>query len=105
MQRKLRFIVTGQEIRKDPSCDFTNIVANSRGYLTASFTFLGDWSGMQKVGLFYKYGQEYAEKIVNNECVIPAEALTYTNFQVGVCGVKDATRVFTNKVVIEQVKN
>ena len=105
MQRKLRFIVAGQEIKKDPSCDFSNIVANSRGYLTASFTFLGDWASMQKVGLFYKYGREHAEKISGNECVIPAEALTHTNFQVGVCGVKDNTRVFTNKVTIEQVKN
>lgn len=105
MKRKLRFIVDGQEIRKDPACDFSNIVANSKGYLIASFTFLGDWSGMQKAGLFYKYGNEYAEKIANNECVIPAEALTHTNFQVSVCGVKGGTRVFTNKVVIEQIKS
>lgn len=104
MQRKLRFIVDGQEIRKDPACDFSNIVANSRCYLAASFTFLGDWTGMQKVGLFYKYGREYAEKISNNECVIPADALTHTNFQVSVCGVKGNTQVFTNKVTIEQVK-
>lgn len=104
MQRKLRFIVDGQEIRKDPTCDFSNIVANSKGYLIASFTFLKDWNGMQKVGLFYKYGKEYAEKIVNNECAIPAEALTHTNFQVSVCGVKGNTQVFTNKVTIEQVK-
>lgn len=105
MQRKLRFIIDGQEIKKEPDCDFSNIVANSRGYLIASFTFLGDWNGMQKVGLFYKYGKEYAEKIVNNECIIPAEALTYTNFQVGVCGVKGDTRVFTSKASVEQVKN
>lgn len=103
MQRQLRFIVTGQEIKKDTNCDFSNIVANSRGYLVARFAFAGDWSGMQKVGLFYKFGKEYAEKITGNECIIPSEALTHTNFQVGICGVNGNTRIFTNLIKVEQI--
>lgn len=103
MQRILRFIVEGQEIKKDPTCDFSNIVANSKGYLVANFAFLGDWAGMQKVGIFCRGGSQYAVRIIDNECAIPAEALTHTNFNVCVLGVKDNTQVFTNKVIIRQI--
>lgn len=103
MQRRLRFIVKGQEILKDPACDFSNIVANSRGYLIANFTFIGNWTGMNKVGIFCRSGTEYAVKITDNECVIPAEALTHTNFNICVCGVNGSTQVFTNKIIIRQI--
>ena len=37
--RTLKFIVEGQIIKQDPSCDFTNLVPGTEGYLRAEFSF------------------------------------------------------------------
>ena len=37
--RTLKFIVDGQILRQDPTCDFSNIVPGTEGYLIAEFAF------------------------------------------------------------------
>ena len=44
MERILRFNVDGQEITKDPTCDFTGIVPGTAGYITAEFVFSKEFS-------------------------------------------------------------
>lgn len=41
--RTLKFIVNAQQIHKDPSCDFDNLVAGTKNYLRAHFTFSPDF--------------------------------------------------------------
>ena len=43
--RILKFIADGQELIKDPSCDFSGIVRGSKNYLMAHFLLSSEWTG------------------------------------------------------------
>ena len=100
--RVLKFIVNGQTLNKDPTCDFKHIVAGSSGYLIAAFKFTGEWQGLRKIAAFYCFGEEYAAILENNRCVIPAEALRWKNFEVKVVGVKKDYRIDTERISVKQ---
>lgn len=100
--RTLKFIVTAQAITKDPSCDFSDIVAGTKGYLWAEFSFSPEWSGCRMAAVFSCLCKEYAQPIVNNRCEIPAEALTWDSFGVQVVGQKENYRITTNEVKVRQ---
>lgn len=100
--RELRFIVTGQVIRPDPSCDFSNIAKGTKGYLKAVFEFDSEWNGCRKAAVFKKIITDYPVPIINNECTIPEKALEQETFKVSVVGEKDGYRITTNKVEVEQ---
>ena len=53
--RTLKFIVEGQIIRPDPSCDFSGLVPGSEGYLRAEFSFSKDWVNTIKVVSFSRH--------------------------------------------------
>lgn len=40
--RTIKFVISGQSIKNDPSCDFSGIVPVTSGYLRAEFTFDAD---------------------------------------------------------------
>lgn len=102
--RELKFIVTGQSIQKDPSCDFSCLVPGSKGYLKAVFMFGEEWRGCAKIAEFRKYaGSEPSpERLVNDACIIPEQALTGDKFYVNVIGIKPGYRIKTNKLGVRQ---
>ena len=103
--RTLKFIVEGQIIRQDPSCDFTNLVPGSEGYLQAEFSFTPEWTDCVKVAGFYSaMGKEYPPQVLHNgkTCVIPSEALKRQIFKIRVVGRKDNLKLATNKVAVSQ---
>lgn len=101
--RTLRFRVENQKISKSTGCDFSGLVKGTSGYLKAYFTFSQEWKGCQKAASFWKLGKEYPVLIINGECEIPQEALTWDNFQVSVTGIRNDNFVITtNKLIIEQ---
>lgn len=100
--RTLEFVVDKQQINKNTSCDFTNIVAGTKGYLKAAFSFSKEWDGCRKVAVFESKGNKYAVAIQNGECEIPSDALTDYYLWVYVVGEKDGYRITSNKVCIEQ---
>ena len=100
--RELKFKVSGQKIQKDPSCNFRGIIAGTKNYLVASFSFSADWSNTVKVAVFKRLNKEYPAKIVNGRCNIPEEALTWRNFSVYVVGQRKDMRIKTNTVMVEQ---
>lgn len=100
--RTLRFIVDNQLIRKDPTCNFENIVAGSKGYLVARFRFSREWEKCLKVGKFTCLGKEYYAPIKGNECIIPSEALIWTSFTVAAIGKMDDFQIITDAVRVEQ---
>ena len=102
--RTLKFIVTGQQIKKDPSCDFSGLVAGTTGYLRAEFSFSADWNGCRKAASFWKCGKEYPAILKDNACVIPAEALTWDKFQVSVTGVKHGYVIATDQIRVDQIR-
>lgn len=100
--RTLKFIVEGQSIKQDPSCNFSGIVPGTKGYLKAEFSFSKDWKDCRKAAVFELLRNEYPAPIVGNTCEIPAEALTWKSFSVKVVGERDGYRITTNRVEVKQ---
>ena len=100
--RLLKFNINAQHISKDPDCDFSKIVAGTRNYLRAHFTFSPEWQDCVKVASFWRAGKEYAVIIRDNECDIPPEALTGITFSVTVTGQKEQYRITTDRTLVRQ---
>lgn len=100
--RNLIFNVYNQRITKSDRCDFSGIAKGTSGYLKAIFTFSDEWNGCKKAASFWRLGKEYPALIINGQCEIPPEALTWNNFQVSVTGIRDNFVITTNKVIVRQ---
>lgn len=103
--RTLKFIVKGQMVEHDPSCDFTGLVPGTEGYLQAEFSFSSEWSGCKKVvGFYSNLGKEYEPRVLydGKTCIIPAEALTKRVFKIQVFGKRGKFSICTNKVKVDQ---
>lgn len=105
--RLLKFIVNGQIIEKDPSCDFDNLVPGSDGYLQAEFKFSSDWKDTVKIASFYSsLGKEYEAQFIEfgKICKIPAEALKRRTFKIAVTGYArtGGTTIKTNRLAVCQ---
>lgn len=101
--RTLEFIVNGQHIQKDPKCDFSHIVAGSKNYLRAHFTFSDDWKDCVKAASFWRGGEEHGVILDNNDsCMIPPEALVGMTFAVTVLGRKGKLEIPTDRVTVRQ---
>lgn len=100
--RSLIFFAMGQNLQKEPTCDFTGLVRGSKGYLQACFSFDAEWNGCGKVAVFTRLGKKYAVKLSADTCMIPEEALSYSRLHVHVIGVRDGFRIQTNDIEIEQ---
>lgn len=101
----LKFNVTGQTIALDPSCDTSNLVPGTNGYVRAKFTFSPEWDRCVKVAAFYSnLGIEYEPQILKGGevCDIPAEALKKSIFKVKVLGKKNNYTICTNKATVHQ---
>lgn len=103
--RTLRFIVNEQNLKKDSSCDFTNIISGTRGYLEAEFVFNESWNMFGKVAVFGVLLQEYPVIIKNGKCEIPGEVLDGEKFSVYIVGSKSGKRITTNSVTITQKRS
>ena len=106
MTRVLKFIVEDQIIKKDPNCDFDDLVPGTEGYLQASFSFSSEWKTCAKVVSFWSMlGKEYEPQILKdgNICDIPEEALRNRSFKIQLIGRKpNGMQLKTNKVVVTQ---
>jgi hypothetical protein len=100
--RVLEFIVNDQILTKNPSCDFSNIIPGTEGYLKARFSFSSEWDNCVLVAQFFRGNEEHARFIVDNECEIPPEVLKGRTFRVGVIGKRGNQRIPTNQVVVTQ---
>lgn len=103
--RTLKFIVNGQTITQDPTCDFTGLVPGTEGYLQAEFVFSPEWESVVKVvGFFSNMGREYEPRLLNNSktCVIPTDALKNRIFKIQVIGKNGTYKIKTNKLAVEQ---
>ena len=103
--RTLKFIVDGQTIKQDPTCDFAGLVPGTEGYLQAEFSFSSEWNGTTRVAGFYSnMGREYEPQVLKNgtTCVIPPEALANYIFKVKVIGKDKNFKIMTNKFAVQQ---
>ena len=104
--RTLKFIVEGQTIRQDPTCDFTGLYPGTEGYLRAEFSFSSEWrSAVKVVRFFSNMGREYEPQALKDgkTCMIPSDALKRKVFKVQVIGKSsELPRMTTNKVAVCQ---
>lgn len=101
--RTLKFLVEGQNLKKDPTCDFFGIVKGSKGYLQCSFSLSREWSDCKIAASFWNYDKEIdAAAVVHGVCQIPDSITGRRRFGVSLTGIKDGYRITTNKVWIEQ---
>lgn len=103
--RTIKFIVNKQTITLDPSCDLSELVPGTSGYVRAEFSFSNEWDDCKKVVAFYSnLGTEFEPKPLTNRnvCDIPTEALKKSIFKVRVIGQNSKYKLTTNKVTVYQ---
>lgn len=100
--RVLEFKVDKQSLKQDPNCDFTKIVAGSKNYLKAHFTFSDDWADYKKAVSFWRGKEEYARILRNDECMIPEEVLNGRTFAISLLGQKGDIQIPTNRILVRQ---
>lgn len=109
--RTLRFIVDGESIRQDPTCDFSGLFPGKNPNVLAEFVFSSEWENTMKVAAFWSIlDKEYEPQVIEDDtsCTIPAEALARASFKIQVLGKKkksrqNATTLSTNKLTIRQM--
>lgn len=103
--RTLRFIVDGETIVKDPSCDFSGLFPGTNPDIRAEFVFSPEWESRVKVVAFWSIlGKEYEPQLVNeqNLCKIPEEALEKPAFKVQILGKHRGRNFQTNTTIVYQ---
>ena len=102
--RTLRFIVDGQTIKQDPTCDFSGLFLNKDYGVCAEFIFSSEWNDKIKVAAFWSMlDREYEPQALdNNTCIIPVEAFSKASFKIQVLGIGGRERFTTNKLVVLQ---
>lgn len=102
VKRRLAFVVDGQTLRKDPSCNFDGIVSGTHGYLYATFDFSREWDGCKVAASFFHNGEEHAEPVINGHCNVPDEVLDGRLFKVKLIGVRKGYRITTTTCSVKQ---
>ena len=102
--RTLRFIVDGQTVKQDPTCDFSGLFLNKDSCVCAEFIFSSEWNDKIKVAAFWSMlDREYEPQALdNNTCIIPVEAFSKASFKIQVLGIGGHERLTTNKLVVLQ---
>lgn len=98
----LKFIVSGQELKLDPSCDISRLNPGSTGQVQAIFMLSKEWTSTPKVAAFYsRLGNEYPPQVLKDgrSCMIPIEALRKRVFKVQILG---KNGLATNRLEIDQ---
>ena len=103
--RTLRFIVDGQTVKQDPTCDFSGLFLNKDSGVCAEFIFSSEWNDKIKVAAFWSIlDKEYEPQALDNKnaCIIPVEAFSRASFKIQVLGIEGRERLTTNKLVVLQ---
>ena len=102
--RTLQFIVDGQNLIKDPNCDFENIVKGSHNYLSCWFSLSRDWSGCKVAVSFLKNEKEIDAVMLENYCcMVPNKVSELQSFYIKLVGVrKDGYKIVSKKCYIRQ---
>lgn len=86
--RILRFIVDGETLKQDPSCDFGGLFSRKPQNIRAEFVFSPEWNNRVKVAAFWSVlNTEYPPQLIEDDsCAIPVEALARPVFKMQILG-------------------
>lgn len=76
---QLKFNVNNQIITRT---DHFRVVAGSKNYLNAEFTFTDEWKGEDIIAIFGHNGEYYQVALENNACLVPWEVIKDPAFSV-----------------------
>lgn len=103
--RILKFLVDGEILKQDPSCDFGGLFPGRNPDIQAEFVFSKEWNSRLKVVAFRSMlDQEYTPQVLgeDNTCVIPKEALARPAFKVQIMGKHRGRIIKTNSITVFQ---
>lgn len=98
--RILEFDVDKQKMTKQG--DFSGLIAGSKGYLKARFSFSSEWNGYRKAAVFKCPTGEYPVLINGCMCDVPDEAAACTSFKVHVVGKRGGEMIKCAHVTVIQ---
>ena len=99
----LKFIVTGQHIKKDPSSPFNKMVAGTSNYYAAKFEMNEAWNGYACLAQFKAGSVTENVPIVKGTAIIPASVLAYKIFTLQVIGKRNDSYLTTDMSKIVQI--
>lgn len=102
--RELDFIVNGQTLMKDPLCDFTGLVAGTKGYLKLYFEFSPAWKNYKKAVRVKADSTVSYIPIENGYANLDDFSAAHTRLTISVKGVDGDKVLTTDSVVISQKK-
>ena len=102
--RHLYFNVSKDIIKKDETCDFSNLRNETEVML--HFSFSEDWDGYVKVAGFTKGKNEYAPKVLQGgtTCSLPFEALQGTFLRMRILGKNKTEHRSTKPILINLIE-
>ena len=103
--RTLKFIVDGENLKQDPSCDFSGLFPCKNPQVRAEFVFSHEWKTRAKVVAFWSMvNKEYPPRTLNsdNVCEIPEEALSRPAFKIQILGRQRGRKYETNTITVYQ---
>lgn len=103
--RTLKFIVDGERLELDPSCNFSGLFPGRNPEIQAEFIFSQDWNNRLKVAAFFSMlDKEYEPQILSedNTCAIPKDALAKPAFKVQILGKHRGRIIKTNSITVFQ---
>ena len=103
--RTLRFIVTGDKLSLDTTCNSEGLFPKRNPEVAAEFSFSPEWESRAKVVAFWSIlDKEYEPQVLNdqNVCQIPEKALENPAFKVQILGKQRGRTFKTNKLTVYQ---
>ena len=102
--RMLSFMVDGDTIVKDPTCDFRGLSSVKDEFVKAKFTFSEEWAGAVIVLGITSFRYEYDPIIVGKDgrCQIPTKVFQRSIFDLQLFGRNREVRLKTNPLKINQ---
>lgn len=98
--RILEFNVDKQKIVKGGN--FEGLIAGSKGYLKARFSFSSEWNGYRKAAVFKCLSGEYPVLINGCMCDVPDEVAACMSFKVSVVGKRGSETMPCGHVTVIQ---
>lgn len=101
--KNLKFTVDGENIKPEPTCDFSGLFPGMTEPVRLEFDCSSEWKNRIKVAAFWSLmGKEYTPRALEDgkSCIVPPEALKNAAFRVQILGKLNGEKASTTKCTI-----
>lgn len=100
--RILRYKVQGQNIIRDNTCDFSNIVRGTNNYIKLVFEWDKQWKNKAKVISLRNANGEEVNVVLQSKIVLQEKITKGSMFSFKIYGKEGEEKIHTNREYIEQ---